>query len=146
MTSIDASDALHAQTRADLPGGVRIMPMGSFRVEKVGSLDELKTKKWNFAAMRPAVLVKDTLVLVQLRSELWVFKLITLMIFYHFFYPPHPSHHLQNSQPQKHEPSYHEDSGKWQTTSFRSQSQGREQFEECSVFWADCFSNTIVLY
>lgn len=70
MTSIVQNDALHAQTLADLPGGVKIMPMGSFMVEKVGSLDELKTKKWNFAAMRPAVLVKDTLVLAQLRSEL----------------------------------------------------------------------------
>lgn len=70
MTSIVASDALYAQTRADLPNGVRIMPLGSFRVEKVGSLDEFKSKKWNFAAMRPAVLLKDTLVLAQPRSEL----------------------------------------------------------------------------
>lgn len=70
MTSIVTNDALHAQTRSDLPNGVKIMPMGSFRVEKVGSLDEFKTKKWNFAAMRPAMLVKGTLVLTQPRSEL----------------------------------------------------------------------------
>ena len=59
------SDIKTALSFAPLPTGVTIMPKGSFKVEKVGSLDDFKAKLAFMGSLKPAVLINQNLVVRQ---------------------------------------------------------------------------------
>jgi hypothetical protein len=62
----DTTNVLHIQQD---PRAVRKMPVGAFKVEKVTSLDALKSKMIDFRALRPAVLSNGVLTVQAVNSR-----------------------------------------------------------------------------
>jgi hypothetical protein len=61
MSAILQSDAKLAINLESTGRGVRMLPMGTFTVQKVMNLDEFKSRKMDFRSLKPAVLVNHTL-------------------------------------------------------------------------------------
>lgn len=61
MSSALCNDAAIAQSTATTQPQVRKLQVGQFRVEKVLSLDDFRSKNIDFRSLRPAVLIDHTL-------------------------------------------------------------------------------------
>lgn len=63
------NDAKNALGTPLLPPGVQVLPAGSFKVEKVVSLDDFKAKMMGMGGLRPAILKGSTLWVQGARSQ-----------------------------------------------------------------------------
>jgi hypothetical protein len=63
------NDAKSAHGTHLLPPGLQVLPAGSFKVEKVVSLDDFKAKMIGMGGLRPAVLKGSTLWVQGARSQ-----------------------------------------------------------------------------
>lgn len=69
MSTVAASDANCALGAHLPPPALKAYPAGTFKVEKVGSLDDFKAKFIGLRSLRPAVLVGHTLWLHDNRQQ-----------------------------------------------------------------------------
>lgn len=84
MSTVTATDARSALGVQLPPPGFKTYAAGTFKVEKVGSLDDFKAKFMGLHSMhslRPAVLTGETLLVHTGRKQQWRLGSFTLMIF-----------------------------------------------------------------
>jgi len=65
------SDCTQAMLGSRLPKGVRVMQVGSFRMENVVSLDEFKSRCMDLRSLKPAVLMGQTLIVASPKQQQW---------------------------------------------------------------------------
>jgi hypothetical protein len=66
LATCDVKQAIKGQLP---PPGVKVVPMGSFKVEKIGSLDDFKAKTIGMGQLRPAIMTSTGLWVHNGRSQ-----------------------------------------------------------------------------
>lgn len=69
MSMLTANDASTALIGHSNPCGVRLLPAGTFKVEKIGSLDDFKAKIMGTRSLRPAVMIGQNIIYVEGRLQ-----------------------------------------------------------------------------